>query len=207
MLRRATSRITPHFCRVHYVPSVRLGARKDPKSLPSSGPPRAQGPRKQAGRQLLCKGKRPLCRRCSLSGRGLISLQRLQRHASAWQHSPWAECPRHKGSRFPGWPSWWPVASAHPPGSGRWSQTGAGCSGRWRPVGRGRGSTAESGSTSTAPHPETLRTVTTTKATHPYSPVYLRPWLVKVSMLSGNQSWHLTQKTITWASSAKSFSE
>lgn len=151
MFRRATSRITPHFCRVHYVPSVRLGARKDPKSLPSSGPPRAQGPRKQAGRQLLCKGKRPLCRRRSLSGRGLISLQRLQRHASAWQHSPWAECPRHKGSRFPGWPSWWPVASAHPPGSGRWSQTGAGCSGRWRPVGRGRGSTAESGSTSTAP--------------------------------------------------------
>lgn len=48
VFRRATSSITPHFCRVHYVPSTRLGAGKDPKSLPlstpqGSGPPEAGG--------------------------------------------------------------------------------------------------------------------------------------------------------------------
>ena len=157
-------------------------------------PPRFRAPGSRRAGQPLCKGKRPLCRRRSLSGRALISLQRLQRHASAWQHSPWAECPQHKGSRFPGWPSWWPAASAHPPGNGRWSQTGAGCSGRWRPVGRGHSSTAASSSGSTAPPPprKTLRTATTTKATRPHSPLYLRPWLVKVSVLSRNRSWHLS---------------
>ena len=50
VFRRATSSVTPHFCRVHYVPSTRLGAGKEPKSLPSSGPPQVQGPGKQAGR-------------------------------------------------------------------------------------------------------------------------------------------------------------
>ena len=42
------------------------------------------------------------------------------------------------------------------------------------------------------PPRKTLRTATTTKATHPHSPLYLRPWLVKVSVLSRNRSWHLS---------------
>ena len=50
--------------------------------------------------------------------------------------SPWAGCPPHTWSHCGGSTSGWPPAAAHPPGSVRWSPTGAGCFCRWPPSGK-----------------------------------------------------------------------
>ena len=86
MFKRAISSVTPHFCRMHHVPSTRLGAGK------------ARGPKKQAGRAAAVQRETAPADGAPRAGEAssLLHESELQRHASAWRHSPWAECPRHK---------------------------------------------------------------------------------------------------------------
>lgn len=189
---------------MHYVPSVRLGARRS--EVPAVvRPSQSSGPQEAGGQAATVQGESgPSADGAPTRGGASSPCKDCKdMHQRGNTHLGRVSTRRKKRKSLPGLAFLMACSICSSSRQRALKPDRAGCSGRWRPVRRPQQHRSIRQRVSCPPHPETLRTV----PQQGHSPC---PSLLKLACESINafrkSKLASAQKTITWASSTKSFS-